>query len=265
MISWDGTENRWWHLLFYLRKYGFLFFLIIFCYCTFLNIWEGWWVDVFTERQGREPLFQLWRNCKKEKIYFSLDILSALQLADASRNPLELSLSLLPAPQRRDDQVAFHLLAHNQVRSVDVVHLLADALQPVLQPQHGLPQVPIRHAVQLVDGLALGFWHDFGVAIDVGDLLDFDLQSLMQTENSSETCCRWETHFTHRDGTRGYNLDCLVRLASSFWPSQPLTSTITVSKNKYKLTKVILAQVVNYFIVVFLRLLAGITHPGDCK
>lgn len=44
-----------------------------------------------------------------------------------------------------------------------------------------------------------------------------------------------------------------------------LTSTFTLSKNKYKLTEVILAQVVNYFIVVFLRLLAGITHPGDCK
>lgn len=101
-----------------------------------------------------------------------------LQLADASRKPLKLSLSLLPAPQRGNDQVAVHLLAHDQVGSVDVVHLLADALEAVLQPQHRLPQVPLRHAVELVDGLALGLRHDLGVAVDVGDLLDFDLQRL---------------------------------------------------------------------------------------
>lgn len=128
---------------------------------------------------------------KKRKYTFFLqerpDILSALQLADAPWNPLELSLSLLPAPQRGDDQVAVHLLAHDQVGSVDVVHLLADALQPILQPQHRLPQVPLRHAVQLVDGLALGLRHDFGVAVDVGDLLNFDLQSLMQNRREQES------------------------------------------------------------------------------
>lgn len=103
-----------------------------------------------------------------------------LQLADASGNPLKLSLSLLPAPQRGDDQIAVHLLAHDQVGSVDVVHLLTDALQAVLQPQHRLPQVTLCHAVELVNGLALGLWHYLGVTVDVGDLLDFDLQSLMQ-------------------------------------------------------------------------------------
>lgn len=116
-------------------------------------------------------------------MYFSSrsHILSALQFADASGNPLELPLSLLPAPQRGDDQVAVHLLAHDQVRGVDVVHLLADALKPVLQPQHRLPQVPLRHPVQLIDGFALGLWHDLGVSVDVGDLLHFDLQSWMPT------------------------------------------------------------------------------------
>lgn len=104
----------------------------------------------------------------------------ALQLADAAGNPLKLALSLLPALQRGDDQMAVHLLTHDQVGSVDVVHLLADALQAVLQPQHRLPQVTLRHAAQLVDGLALGLWHYLGVTVDVGDLLDFDLQSLMQ-------------------------------------------------------------------------------------
>lgn len=103
-----------------------------------------------------------------------------LQLADASGNPLKLSLSLLPAPQRGDDQIAVHLLAHDQVGSVDVVHLLTDALQAVLQPQHRLPQVTLCHAVELVNGLALGLRHYLGVTVDVGDLLDFDLQSLMQ-------------------------------------------------------------------------------------
>lgn len=104
----------------------------------------------------------------------------ALQLADASGNPLKLSLSLLPAPQRGNDQIAVHLLAHDQVGGVDVVHLLTDALQAVLQPQHCLPQVTLRHAVELVNGLALGLRHYLGVAVDVGDLLDFDLQRWMQ-------------------------------------------------------------------------------------
>ena len=122
---------------------------------------------------------------------FSFSLL-ALQLADAAGNPLKLSLSLLPALQRGDDQVAVHLLAHDQVGGVDVVHLLADALQAVLQPQHRLPQVALRHAVQLVDGLALGLRHYLGVAVDVGDLLDFDLQSLMQAgerTRNGDWCC----------------------------------------------------------------------------
>lgn len=74
--------------------------------------------------------------------------------------------------------MSVHLLAHDQVGSVDVIHLLTDALQTVLQPQHSLPQVTLRHAVQLVNGLALGFRHYLGVTVDIGDLLDFDLQSL---------------------------------------------------------------------------------------
>lgn len=75
--------------------------------------------------------------------------------------------------------MAVHLLAHDQVGGVDVIHLLTDALQAVLQPQHRLLQVTVRHAVQLVNGLALGLWHYLGVTVNVGDLLDFDLQGLM--------------------------------------------------------------------------------------
>lgn len=123
--------------------------------------------------------------CKNRTRRFTNSLL-ALQLADASGNPLELSLSLLPAPQRGDDQVAVQLLAHDQVGGVDVVHLLADALQAVLEPQHSLPQVALRHAVQLVDGLAFGLRHDLGVAINVGDLLDFDLQSFMRKRGENQ-------------------------------------------------------------------------------
>lgn len=86
---------------------------------------------------------------------------------------------------------------------MDVVHLLTDALQAVLQPQHRLPQVTLRHAVQLVNGLALVLRHYLGVSVDVGDLLNFDLQS-----------------------------------------------------------KVILTQVVNNFVVIFICFLAGIAHSG---
>lgn len=118
--------------------------------------------------------------CNSDTCFFFFYSFLTLQLADASGNPLKLSLSLLPAPQRGDDQIAVHLLAHDQVGSVDVVHLLTDALQAVLQPQHRLPQVTLCHAVELVNGLALGLRHYLGVTIDVGDLLDFDLQSLMQ-------------------------------------------------------------------------------------
>lgn len=99
--------------------------------------------------------------------------------------------------------MAVHLLAHNQVGSVDVVHLLTDALQAVLQPQHGLPQVTLCHAIQLVNGLALGLRHYLGVTVDVGDLLNFDFQS-----------------------------------------------------------KVILTQVVNNFVVIFIRFLASIANSG---
>lgn len=102
---------------------------------------------------------------------------SALHLADATGEPLELALTLPPALQRRDDQVAILLLAHHQVSSADVVHLLANTLQAVFEQQRRLPQVSLRHAVQLVYSLALGFGDDLRVAIHVGDLLDLDLQS----------------------------------------------------------------------------------------
>lgn len=110
----------------------------------------------------------------------------ALQLADAAGNPLKLALSLLPALQWGDDQIAVHLLAHDQVGSIDVVHLLADALQAVFQPQDCLPQVALCHTVHLVDGLALALWHNLGVTVDVEDLLDFDLQSLKHAEESMD-------------------------------------------------------------------------------
>jgi len=71
--------------------------------------------------------------------------------------------------------MAVQLLAHDQVGSVDVVHLLTDALQAVLQPQHGLLQVSLRHPIQLVDGLALVLRHYLGVTVDVGDLFNLDL------------------------------------------------------------------------------------------
>lgn len=99
--------------------------------------------------------------------------------------------------------MAVHLLTHDQIGGVDVVHLLADALQAVPQPQHRLPQVELCHAVHLVDGLGFGLRHYLGVTVDVGDLLHLDLQS-----------------------------------------------------------EVILAQVVNNFIVVFICFLAGVTHSG---
>lgn len=100
--------------------------------------------------------------------------------------------------------MAVHLLAHDQVRGVDVVHLLTDALQSVLQPQHRLPQVALRHSVHHVDGLTLGLRHYFGVSVDVGDLLHFDFQS-----------------------------------------------------------KVILAQVVNNFVVIFICFFASVTHSWN--
>lgn len=104
---------------------------------------------------------------------------SALQLADAAGDPLKLTLAPLPALQRGNDQMAVHLLAHDQVGGIDVIHFLTDTLQAVPQPQHRLPQVALGHTVQLVNGLALGLWHNLGVPVYVGDLLDFDLQSLL--------------------------------------------------------------------------------------
>lgn len=92
--------------------------------------------------------------------------------------------------------MAVHLLAHDQVGSVDVIHLLTDALQAVLQPQHCLPQVTLRHTVQLVNGLALGLRHYLGVTIDIGDLFDFDLQSLRHAEER-EMDEKWDCCYKH--------------------------------------------------------------------
>lgn len=100
----------------------------------------------------------------------------ALQLADAAGDALELSLALLPPFHGGDHQLAALLLSHDQIRSVDVVHLLTGALQAVFEPQHGFLQVPFGHAVQLVNGLALCLQDDLGVSVDVRYLLHFDFQ-----------------------------------------------------------------------------------------
>lgn len=116
----------------------------------------------------------------------------ALQLAEAAGDALELSLPLLPPLHRGDDQLPTQLLPHDQVGCVDVVHLLTRALQAVFEPQHRLLQVLLGHSVQLVNGLALGLQNDFGVSIDVGDLLHFYLQ-----------CCehkRGQGHFSDKEG-----------------------------------------------------------------
>jgi len=63
--------------------------------------------------------------------------------------------------------MAIHLLAHDQVGGVDVIHLLTDALQSIPQPQHRLPQVALCHAIHHIDGLALVLWHYFGIAVDI--------------------------------------------------------------------------------------------------
>lgn len=91
------------------------------------------------------------------------------------------------------------LLAHDQVGGVDVVHLLADAVHSVPQPQHILLQVMLRHAVHHVDGLALDLGHDLGVIVDVIKLLYFDFQGwrwmkerqgrLLSTLNCYLFCC----------------------------------------------------------------------------
>lgn len=60
----------------------------------------------------------------------------ALQLADATRDALELSLPLLPPLHRGDHQLPAQLLSHDQIGRVDIVHLLAGALQAVFEPQH---------------------------------------------------------------------------------------------------------------------------------
>lgn len=110
----------------------------------------------------------------------------ALQLADAAGDALEFSLALLPPFHRGDHQLPTLLLSHDQVGRIDVVHLLTGALQAVFEPQHGFLQVPFRHAVQLVDGLALGLQDDFGVSVDVGYLLHFDFQCCEDKEGQGQ-------------------------------------------------------------------------------
>lgn len=58
----------------------------------------------------------------------------ALQLADAARDALELSLPLLPPLHRGDHQLPAQFLSHDQIGRVDVIHLLAGALQAVFEP-----------------------------------------------------------------------------------------------------------------------------------
>lgn len=100
----------------------------------------------------------------------------ALQLADAAGDALELSLPLLPPLHRGDHQLPAQFLSHDQIGRVDVIHLLAGALQAVFEPQHRLLQVSFGYAVQLVNGLALGLQDDFGISVDVGYLLHFYFQ-----------------------------------------------------------------------------------------
>lgn len=126
----------------------------------------------------------------------------ALQLADAAGDALELSLAFLPPLHGGDDQLPTELLPHDQVGRVDVVHLLARALQAVFEPQHRLLQVPLGHSVQLVDGLALGLQDDLGVSIDVGDLLHFYLQ-----------CCEHKRGQGHTSDEGGSNPLASPRLA----------------------------------------------------
>lgn len=100
----------------------------------------------------------------------------ALQLADAAGDALELSLPLLPPLHGGDHQLPAQFLSHDQVGRIDVIHLLAGALQAVFEPQHRLLQVPFGHPVQLINGLALGLQDDFRISVDVGYLLDFYFQ-----------------------------------------------------------------------------------------
>ena len=110
----------------------------------------------------------------------------ALQLADAAGDALELSLPLLPPLHRGDDQLSTQFLPHDQVGRIDVIHLLARALQAVFEPQHRLLQVPLGHTVQLVNGLALGLQDDFGISVDVGDLLHFYFQCYEDKRGQSD-------------------------------------------------------------------------------
>lgn len=59
-----------------------------------------------------------------------------LQLADAAGDALELSLPLLPPLHGGDHQLPAQFLSHDQVGRIDVIHLLAGALQAVFEPQH---------------------------------------------------------------------------------------------------------------------------------
>lgn len=111
----------------------------------------------------------------------------ALQLADAAGDALELSLPLLPPLHRGDHQLPALFLSHDQIGRVDVVHLLTGALQAVFEPQHRFLQVPLRHSVQLVNGLALGFQDDFGISVDVGYLLHFYFQCYEDKRGQKES------------------------------------------------------------------------------
>lgn len=77
--------------------------------------------------------------------------------------------------------MALCLLAHDQIGSVDVVHLLTDALHPIPQQQRHLPKVALGHTVHHVYDLALCLWDYFGISVDVRDVFDLDFHSLTRT------------------------------------------------------------------------------------
>lgn len=100
----------------------------------------------------------------------------ALQLADTTGDSFKLSLPFLPPLHRGDHQLPTLLLSHNQIGSIDIIHLLAGTLQAVFEPQHGFLQIPFGHSVQLVNRFAFCFQDDLGVSIDVSYLFHFYLQ-----------------------------------------------------------------------------------------
>lgn len=131
----------------------------------------------------------------------------ALQLADTAWDALELSLPLLPPLHRGDHQLPTQFLSHDQIGRIDVIHLLAGALQAVFEPQHRFLQVPFRHAVQLVNGLALGLQDDFGISVDVGYLLHFYFQCYEDKRGQNHASCK--------KGMR-YRVGAFL---TPFWPS----------------------------------------------